>query len=128
MKVLGGVLGIVGGLLGLFVFFLYLTRGLGLGVLEGTGVTDALLGYIGGLAALSCVVAGIAAVFGPGWMAGVVLLVSALVGVTLGGHWLMSPAVIGGMIAIAHGRRRLSPEGLQQRIELEVQQRYGTRR
>lgn len=96
MKYLGGILGILFGLLGLFVFFLYLTRGLGLGVLEATGVTDTLLGYVGGLAALTCIVAGIAVLLGPGWMAGVVLFVAALVGVVLGGHWLMSPAVMAG--------------------------------
>jgi hypothetical protein len=128
MKYLGGILGILGGLLGLFVFFLYLTQGLGLGVLEATGTTDTLLGYVGGLAALTCIVAGIAVLLSPGWLAGVVLLVAAVVGVVLGGHVLMALAVIGGMIAVAHGRRRLNPEGLQQRLELEVQQRYGARR
>jgi len=128
MKYLGGILGIVGGSLGLFVFFLYLMRGLGVGVPEPTGVTDTLLGYVGGLAGLTCIVAGIAVLFSPGWMAGVVLFVAALLGVVLGGHWLMSPAVLGGMIAIKHGRRRLNPEGLQERLEREVQQRYGARR
>jgi hypothetical protein len=128
MKILAGILGIIGGLLGLIVFFVYLIQGLGLGDPEATGTMNAVVGYIGGLAALTCIAAGIAVLFTPGWMAGVVLFAAALVGVVLGGHVLMSLALIGGLTAIANGRRRLNPEGLQERIELEVRQRYGAAR
>ena len=128
MKILAGILGILGGLLGLFVFALHLIEGLGLGVLEATGTMDAVVGYVGGLAALTCIAAGFAVLFTPGWMAGVVLFVAALVGVMLGAHFSMSLAVIGGMVAMANGRRRLNPEGLHERIELEVRQRYGADR
>jgi hypothetical protein len=128
MKIIAGILGILGGLLGLFVFVLYLVQGLGLGVAEATGTMDAVVGYVGGVAALTCIVAGIAVLVTPGWMAGVVLLMAALVGVILGGHLLMLLAVFGGMMAVANGRRRLNPEGLQERIELEVRRRYGASR
>jgi hypothetical protein len=128
MKILAGILGILGGLLGLFVFVLYLVQGLGLGVPEATGTMDAVVGYVGGLAALTCIGAGIVVLFTPGWMAGVVLFAAALVGVVLGSYVSMTLALIGGMIAIANGRRRLSPDGLQERIELEVRQRYGAGR
>ena len=130
MKIIAGLLGILGGLLGLVVFVVHLLQGLGLGlgVLEPTGTMGAVVGYVGALAALACFGAGIAVLFTPGWMASMVLFTAALVGVILGSYVYMGLALIGGMIGISNSRRRLSPKGLRERIEAEVQQRYGVSR
>jgi hypothetical protein len=128
MKSFGGILGIIGGLLGLFVFFLYLTRGFGLGALPATGGADALQGVLGSIAAFSCIGLGIAILMGAGRLSGIFLLMAALLGIFVGSEWLMTPALIGAGLAIVHGGRKLSPEERRQQLELEVQQRYGAGR
>lgn len=127
MKAFGGALGIFGGLLGLLVFLGYFIMGVGVGELPATGSTDMVRGVLGGLVSLACVLLGIAVLFGTDWRTGVLLLAAAVTGTVLGATWLMVPALIGGGVAIAHGQRRLRPEEIQQRLEMEIRQRYGGR-
>jgi hypothetical protein len=124
MKILGGVLGIFGALLGVGVFLYQFAL-----AVEYDPEAPATTGLVvGGVAALSCAVFGIAIILGARWLAGALLLTAGLTAMFLSASWLLTPAVVGGGLAILHGHRRLRPEEVQRRLELEVQQRFGGHR
>jgi hypothetical protein len=124
MKILGGVLGIFGALLGVGVFLYQFAQ-----AVEYDPEAPATAGLVvGGVAALSCAVFGIAIILGARWLAGALLLTAGLTAMFLSASWLLTPAVVGGGLAILHGQRRPRPEEVQRRLELEVQQRFGGQR
>jgi hypothetical protein len=122
MKILGGILGILGGLLGLLVFLYQHTLVV---EFDPDAATSAEGVLVGGVASIACAVFGIAILLGARWLAGALLVTAGLVAMFLSASWLLTPAVVGGGLAIMHGHRRLRPEEVQQRLELEVQQRFG---
>jgi hypothetical protein len=108
MKNVGGILGILGGLLGILEFLTYAVVGPSFDLHASTAVLNAL----GGVAALTCLVASAAIVLGPGRTAGICLLVAGLIamfvylsiGAQIAGL-LLVPAVAGGVLAAVHGQR-----------------------
>jgi hypothetical protein len=124
MKILGGCLGILGALLGVCVFVYQFAVAVEYD--PDAPATASVL--VGGIAALSCAVFGIAIVLGARWLAGAFLLTAGLTAMFLSASWLLTPAVVGGGLAILHGHRRPRPEEVQRRLELEVQQRFGSSR
>jgi len=130
MRIFGGVLGILGGLVAGLGCIFFVAQGVAYGVGPETGGISPAMGAAGGLAALACIVLGIIVLLGGRWLAGAFLLASALIAALVVGVWLGAPAVIGGGLAIFHGHRRLTPDDVEQRLaadrqrlELELQRR-----
>jgi hypothetical protein len=125
MKILGGLLGILGALLGLFVF---LYQFMLIAEFDPDAPSQASV-VAGSVATAFCAVFGIAILLGARWLAGALLLTAGLTAMFLSASWLLTPAVVGGGLAIIHGGyRRPRPEEIQRRLELEIQQRFGGRR
>jgi hypothetical protein len=131
LKMIGGILGILGGLGGLAgaaltVLFL-LGSDAGMPTAVGLGVAATAL--IGGACAIACVGLGIAILMSGGRLAGVLMIVPALLGMifTYGGTLLAIP---GAFLAAFFGEtapKEESYETRKSRLEKEVQQRYGAR-
>ena len=123
MKILGGLLGILGALLGLFVFLYQFML-----IVEFDPDAPSQASVVAGSVATAfCAVFGIAILLGARWLAGALLL-AGLAAMFLSASWLLTPAVVGGGLAILHGQRRPRPEEVQRRLELEIQQRFGSHR
>jgi hypothetical protein len=125
MKILGGFLGILGGLLGLCVFIYQFTLVV---ELDPDAATSAEGVVVGGVASISCALLGVVILLGARWLAGTLLVIAGLIAMFLSASWLLTPAVVGGGLAIMHGHRRLRPAEVQRRLELEVQQRFSGQR
>jgi len=124
MKILGGCLGLLGALLGVFVFLYQFAL-----AVEFDPDAPSTASIVGGsVATLLCAVFGVAILLGARWLAGAFLLTAGLTAMMLSASWLLTPAVVGGGLAILHGHRRLRPEEVQRRLELEIQQRFGGHR
>jgi hypothetical protein len=132
MKILGGILGILGGLLSVGGCVFLVALGATDGVSPETGGISSDMGAGGGVAAVACIVLGVIILLGGRWLAGAFLLASALIAMLVVGVWLAGPAIAGGVLAIMHGHRRLTPDEVQQRLEadrrrLELELQRGSR-
>jgi hypothetical protein len=117
MKILGGILGILGGLLSVGGCVFLVAVGATYGVDPETGGISSGMGAAGGVAAVACIVLGVIILLGGRWLVGAFLLASALITMLVVGVWLAGPAIAGGVLAIMHGHRRLTPDELQARLE-----------
>jgi hypothetical protein len=130
-KIVGGILGILGGLLDVFGCIFFVAQGATFGTDPTMGGINPGVGIAGGLAALTCIVLGIVILLGGRWLVGAFLLAAALIAMFAVGLWLGAAAVLGGVLSVLHGHRRLSPGELEERLEEDrrrLQQRYGASR
>jgi hypothetical protein len=126
LKMFGGILGILGGLGGVGVGVLFIA---GSSVDADTAFVGFVAGLIGGACGLACIGLGIAVLMTGGRLAGVLMILPALIGMifTFGGTLL---AVPGAFLAALFGEtaaKEESYENRRRRLEKEVQQRYGAR-
>ena len=131
-KIVGGILGILGGLLDVLGCIFFVAQGAAYGTdpTTGGGINPG-VGIAGGLAALVCIVLGIAILLGGRWLVGAFLLAAALIAMLAVGPWLGAAAVLGGVLSVLHGHRRLRPGELEDRLEEDrrrLQERYGASR
>jgi hypothetical protein len=129
-KIVGGILGILGGLLDVLGCIFLVAQGAAFGDPMIGGINPG-VGIAGGLAALACIVLGIVILLGGRWLAGAFLLAAALIAMFAVGPWLGAAAVLGGVLSVLHGHRRLRPGELEERLEEDrrrLQERYGTSR
>jgi hypothetical protein len=129
LKMIGGILGILGGLGGLGVAILFIVLGAHDGGETAVGLGMVAAGLIGGACGLACLGLSIAIFMTGGRMAGVLMIVPALIGMifTYGGTLLAIP---GALLAAFFGDtapKEESYENRKSRLEKEVQQRYGAR-
>ena len=129
LKMIGGILGILGGLGGVGVAILFITLGSYDNSDTAVGLGFVALGLIGGACGLACIGLGIAILMTGGRLAGVLMIVPALLGMifTYGGTLLALP---GAFLAAVFGEtapKEESYETRKSRLEKEVQQRYGAR-
>jgi len=117
MKILGGILGILGGLLSIGGCIVLVAMGASYGVSPETGGISSSMGVAGGVAAVACIVLGIIVLLGGRWLAGAFLAASGVIAMLVVGVWLAGPAIAGGVLAIMHGHRRLTTDDLQTRLE-----------
>ena len=130
-KIVGGILGILGGLLDVLGCIFFVAQGAAFGTDPTMGGIDPGVGIAGGLAALACIVLGIVILLGGRWLAGALLLAAALIAMLAVGPWFGAAAVLGGVLSILYGHRRLHPGELGERLEEDrrrLQQRYGASR
>jgi len=131
-KIVGGILGILGGLLDVSGCIVFVAQGDAFGTdpTMGGGINPG-VGISGGLAALVCIVLGIVILLGGRWLAGAFMLAAALIAMLAVGPWLGAAAVLGGVLSVLYGHRRLRPGELEDRLEEDrrrLQQRYGASR
>jgi hypothetical protein len=130
-KIVGGILGILGGLLDVLGCIFFVAQGAAFGTDPAMGGINPGVGIAGGLAALVCIVLGIVILLGGRWLAGAFLLAAALIAMFAVGPWLGAAAVLGGVLSVLHGHRRLRPGELEDRLEEDrrrLQERYGASR
>lgn len=131
-KIVGGILGIVGGLLDVLGCIFLVAEGAAapFGDVSMGGISPG-MGIAGGLAALVCIVMGIVILLGGRWLAGAFLLAAALIAMFAVGPWLGAAAVLGGALSVLHGHGRLRPDDLEDRLAEDrrrLQERYGASR
>src|SRR5262245_41841855 len=131
-KIVGGILGLLGGLLDVLGCIFFVAQGAAYGTdptMSG-GITQG-MGIAGGLAALVCIVMGIVILLGGRWLAGAFLLAAALIAMFAVGPWLGAAAVLGGALSVLHGQGRLRADDLDDRLAEDrrrLQERYGASR
>jgi len=131
-KIVGGILGILGGLLDVVGCILFVAEGAASGTdpTMDDGINPG-VGIAGGLAALVCIVLGIVILLGGRWLAGAFLFVAALIAMFAVGPWFGAAAVVGGALSILHGHGRLRPGELDDRLAEDrrrLLERYGASR
>lgn len=130
LKMIGGILGILGGLGGLVGAAVTILVVLGADVSDGATIGVGLvLALVGLVCAIACLGLGIAVLMSGGRLAGVLMILPALIGLvfTYGGTLLAIP---GAFLAAFFGEtapKEESYETRKSRLEKEVQQRYGAR-
>jgi len=124
MRIFGGILGILGGLLGLGAFLFNFVQGFTLRPVD----DNVMLGVAGGVALCACIALSVAIFTGAGRLAGVGLLVMALIAFAIamsyGGSYLVAFAVVGGVLAAASRPRHSQAE----RFDWESEQSFGSGR